>query len=177
MFGGKFSLHGLYDKVGMTKEILTRGQHAELFSEYRPWNDEERAKYRSLMTAFYQDFVTRAAEGRKKKFEEIDAVAQGRVWTGTEALEPRAGRPAGRPGRGGRPWPRSARASARTRTSNLVVLPGAQRLHRDDHGAPGGRHGGHARAARGRREGSMRWVTSMTRGDVSARLPFDLRVF
>ena len=38
------------------------------------------------MVAFYQDFVTHAAEGRKKSFEDIDAVAQGRVWTGTEAL-------------------------------------------------------------------------------------------
>jgi len=86
VFGGKLTLKGLYDKVGLTKEILTRGENADLFTDYRPWNDEERAKFRSLMETFYRDFVTRAAEGRKKTYEEIDAVAQGRVWTGSEAM-------------------------------------------------------------------------------------------
>ena len=38
------------------------------------------------MTAFYDDFVGKAAQGRGKTWEEIHAVAQGRVWTGTEAL-------------------------------------------------------------------------------------------
>ena len=38
------------------------------------------------MVSFYDDFVTKAAEGRKKSYDEVDAVAQGRVWTGTEAL-------------------------------------------------------------------------------------------
>ncbi|HUG54237.1 MAG TPA: signal peptide peptidase SppA [Vicinamibacteria bacterium] len=87
VFGGKLTLRGLYHKVGITKEILTRGQHADLFSDYRPWTEEERAKFRSLMTDFYRDFVTKAAAGRNKTVEEIDEVAQGRVWTGTEALE------------------------------------------------------------------------------------------
>ena len=87
VFGGKMSLRGLYDKIGLNKEILKRGQHADLFTEYRPWTDEERGKVRQMMTAFYKEFVTKAAEGRKKKYEDIDAVAQGRVWTGKEALQ------------------------------------------------------------------------------------------
>ena len=87
VFGGKFSLRGLYDKIGVNKEILKRGQHADLFTEFRPWTDEERGKVREMMTAFYKEFVTKAAEGRKKKYEEIDAIAQGRVWTGKEALQ------------------------------------------------------------------------------------------
>jgi len=175
VFGGKFSLHGLYDKVGMTKEILTRGQHADLFSEYRPWNDEERAKYRSLMVAFYQDFVTRAAEGRKKSFQDIDAVAQGRVWTGTEALSH------GLIDRLGGLDVALGLAKERARIGkdedvNLVVLPERK---------------GFIETIMDRQEDGMeamvglpvdvrrllRWVTSMTRGDVSARLPFDLRVF
>src|SRR5262249_12040772 len=39
------------------------------------------------MEAFYQDFVSKAAKGRKKTYEEIHEVAQGRVWTGAEALK------------------------------------------------------------------------------------------
>src|SRR6187397_2278393 len=86
VFGGKFTLRGLYDKVGITKEILTRGRYADLFSEYRPWTDDERQKFRGLMVAFYEEFIRKAAEGRKKSYEDVDAVAQGRVWTGSEAL-------------------------------------------------------------------------------------------
>jgi protease-4 len=85
VFGGKFSLRGLYDKIGMSKEILTRGQHAALFSEYRPWTDEERARIRALMVAFYEDFIQKAAKGRGKQKDEVHAIAQGRVWTGVEA--------------------------------------------------------------------------------------------
>jgi protease-4 len=86
VFSGKFVLKGLYDKLGITKELLLRGEHADIFSEYRAWDDEERARMDELMVSFYRDFVTRVAQGRGKSFDEIDAVAQGRVWTGTEAL-------------------------------------------------------------------------------------------
>jgi ClpP class serine protease len=46
----------------------------------------ERAKIRELMVAFYDNFVSKAAAGRKKTHDEIDEVAQGRVWTGVDAL-------------------------------------------------------------------------------------------
>lgn len=85
VFGGKFSLRGLYDKIGLSKEILTRGEHAALFTEYRPWSDEERKRIRALMVAFYDDFIAKAAKGRRKQPDEVHAVAQGRVWTGAEA--------------------------------------------------------------------------------------------
>jgi len=87
VFGGKFSLKGLYDKLGLTKEILTRGERAALFSEYRRWSDEDRAKIRSMMVEFYQDFVGKVAQARRRSPADIDAVAQGRVWTGADALK------------------------------------------------------------------------------------------
>ncbi len=86
VFSGKFSLRGLYDKLGITKESVRRGRYADIFSEYRPWTAEERRKIRAQNEAFYEDFVRKVAEGRGKSREEIDAVAQGRVWTGEEAL-------------------------------------------------------------------------------------------
>jgi protease-4 len=86
VFGGKFSLRGLYDKIGVSKEIVSRGRHAALFTEYRPWTDEERAHVRGLLTEFYEEFIKKAAEGRDKTPEQVHAVAQGRVWTGAEAL-------------------------------------------------------------------------------------------
>jgi protease IV len=85
VFGGKMSLRGLYDKVGLSKEILARGQHAALFSDYRPWTEEERGRIRALMVAFYEDFLQKASQGRGKTRDEVHELAQGRVWTGLEA--------------------------------------------------------------------------------------------
>lgn len=85
VFSGKLSMRGLYDKIGLRKEILTRGRHAALFSDYRPWDDSERARIRSMNEAFYRDFVTKAAEARGMSYDELHALAQGRVWTGEEA--------------------------------------------------------------------------------------------
>jgi protease-4 len=86
VFSGKVSLRGLYGKLGMSEETVQRGRNARLFSEWVPWTDEQRARVRALNESFYRTFVTKAAEGRRKKPEEIEAVAQGRVWTGEEAL-------------------------------------------------------------------------------------------
>jgi protease-4 len=40
---------------------------------------------RALMVAFYDDFIAKAAQGRRKERDEVHALAQGRVWTGAEA--------------------------------------------------------------------------------------------
>jgi protease-4 len=87
VFSGKFSLRGLYDKLGVTKEIVSRGANASLFTSYRPWTTEERAKVRGQNVAFYEDFVRKVAAGRGKSYKDIDAIAQGRVWTGIDALQ------------------------------------------------------------------------------------------
>jgi protease-4 len=87
VFSGKFSMRGLYEKLGMSHETVRRGRYAGLFSSWEPWTAEERAKVRALNETFYETFITKAAEGRNRTLEEIDAVAQGRVWTGVQALE------------------------------------------------------------------------------------------
>ncbi|HVO13222.1 MAG TPA: signal peptide peptidase SppA [Vicinamibacteria bacterium] len=85
VFSGKFSLRGLYAKLGLAEGVVQRGRFARLFSMSAPWSEEERAQVRSLNRAFYQTFVSKAAEGRHRSPEEIESVAQGRVWTGAEA--------------------------------------------------------------------------------------------
>jgi protease-4 len=87
VFSGKFSMRGLYEKLGLSHETVRRGRHAALFSSWDPWTEEERAKVRALNESFYETFIKKAAEGRQRTPEEIDAVAQGRIWTGTQALE------------------------------------------------------------------------------------------
>jgi protease-4 len=86
VFSGKFSLAGLYEKLGISEEVVQRGRFANLFTLSRPWDEEERARVRQMNVAFYDTFVEKAAQGRHKTRDEIHAVAQGRVWTGVEAV-------------------------------------------------------------------------------------------
>lgn len=83
---GKFYLRGLYDKLGVTKDIVKKGEHADLYSDYVPFDDEERALIRKQMESVYDAFTRKAAQGRAKSQSEIDAIGQGRVWTGEQAL-------------------------------------------------------------------------------------------
>ena len=85
VFGGKFNLKGLYNKLGLTKEVVTRGKNANIYSDYGSFTPTERERVEKLMKTVYEDFVRKAAEGRGKTKEEIHEIAQGRVWTGKQA--------------------------------------------------------------------------------------------
>ncbi len=85
VFGGKLNLKGLYNKIGLTKEIIAHGQNATLYSDYGGFTPTERERVEKIMKTVYKDFVSKAAAGRSKSFDEIDEIAQGRVWTGTQA--------------------------------------------------------------------------------------------
>lgn len=82
---GKFNLRGLYDKLGINKEIITRGRHAASLSDYRGFSPQERKKARDDMDAFYSTFVRKVAESRGRTWKEVDKLAQGRTWVGSQA--------------------------------------------------------------------------------------------
>jgi protease-4 len=173
VFSGKFAMRGFYEKLGLSHETVRRGRHAGLFSSWDPWTEEERAKVRGLNETFYETFITKAAAGRGRTREEIDTVAQGRVWTGVQALEKglvdqlgglddavavareKAGIPAGR-------------------SVELVVLPERRGfletlMQRQEEEialemiAPGA-------------AGALEWVTRLGGHGPLARLPFDLQI-
>jgi len=83
---GKANLRGLYGKIGVNKEILKRGRFADLDSDFQPLTPEGRARLRETIDFIYAGFLKRVAEGRRKKTEEIEPFAQGRVWSGKRAL-------------------------------------------------------------------------------------------
>lgn len=87
VFGGKMNIAGLYEKVGITMHTFKRGELATLFSSTSDFSDPERAKFREFLEGFYKTFVTRVSDGRKMPYDDVHAVAQGRVWTGTQAKE------------------------------------------------------------------------------------------
>ncbi len=87
VLGGKLNLKGLYNKIGLTKEVITRGQNANLYSDYGDFTPTERERLQKLLETIYQGFVQKAAEGRDKTEVEIHELAQGRIWTGKQAKE------------------------------------------------------------------------------------------
>jgi protease-4 len=87
VLGGKFSLAGLYDKLGITAEKMTFGRRADLFSTFQPFSPEDRKLLKEQILWTYDKFLSKAAEGRDLSREEIDRVGRGRVWTGRQAME------------------------------------------------------------------------------------------
>ena len=82
---GKITTGGTYEKVGVTIEPVSSGRFAELYSPVTPFSDDERAKMQEHIDAIYEQFLTKAAEGRGTTRDAIHDVAQGRVWTGRQA--------------------------------------------------------------------------------------------
>jgi protease-4 len=82
---GKLDLHGLYDKVGVTKDFLSRGRYAMIDSDYQPLTPAGRAKLREAIDENYKGFVTKVAKARRRSFEQIEPLSQGRVWLGSQA--------------------------------------------------------------------------------------------
>lgn len=87
VFGGKFVASKLMDKIGAHPETITFSEGASLFSAEQDFTPQQRFQLQQYLDNTYQSFVTKAALGRNKDYEELDKVAQGRVWTGRQARE------------------------------------------------------------------------------------------
>lgn len=87
VFGGKFVAAGLFEKIGVNFETISEGKNAAMWSSTATFTPEQRAKFDSMMGDIYDAFLTRVAEGRHMKVEQVQALAQGRVWTGAQAKE------------------------------------------------------------------------------------------
>jgi len=83
--GGKLNLAGLYRRLGVGRDAVERGARAGLLSETRAFTADERRALRDEMSAIYETFVARVAEGRGLDVGAVERVAQGRVWSGKRA--------------------------------------------------------------------------------------------
>jgi protease-4 len=80
-------LAGLFEKLGVTVEPITRGARADLLLSTVPLSAETRAVLRQDVQHTYRRFLARVAEGRSLETSAVDRVARGRVWTGAQAKE------------------------------------------------------------------------------------------
>ncbi|QDU57738.1 signal peptide peptidase SppA [Aeoliella mucimassa] len=83
--GGKMALGGLYDKLGLTVETISRGANSGVFSSTDKWTESERKAMREMMEDTYKQFTSKAAEGRGMPLEQLKKLAGGKVYTGRQA--------------------------------------------------------------------------------------------
>jgi protease-4 len=87
VFGGKMNLAGLFEKAGMTQFEFSRGDRSDLLSTVEDFDEADKALFKTFLEGFYTTFITKAAQGRDMSKSDLHAVAQGRVWTGLQAVE------------------------------------------------------------------------------------------
>jgi len=87
IFGVIPNIKGLDDKIGITYDGVKTNKMSDAISINRPFTPEERDLMQSYVNRGYELFVKRCADGRKMKTEQIKAIAEGRVWTGEDALK------------------------------------------------------------------------------------------
>jgi protease-4 len=90
VIGSWFYDQGLNEKLGLTVDAIRRGDHADLMTGVilprRDLNAEEEARYRTYILDLYGEFTAKVAAGRKMEPEQVEAAAQGRVYSGLGAL-------------------------------------------------------------------------------------------
>ena len=87
IYTGKVVVSETLAKVGINTETVTSGKNADIYSPFARFSPEQQGKIRESMQSFYDQFVEKVAEARHTTPERIDAIAQGRVWTGRQARE------------------------------------------------------------------------------------------
>ena len=75
------------NKLGLNTEQVKTHKNASNYSPFLPLDDNFRAFTQEGVEKIYTTFVNRVAKGRKMTFEQVDAIGQGRVWSGAEALK------------------------------------------------------------------------------------------
>ncbi|MCH7549440.1 MAG: signal peptide peptidase SppA, partial [Candidatus Krumholzibacteriota bacterium] len=90
--------NGIGEKLGLESDFVKAGEHADIYVNirlpflpigipYRRLTDDERERLLVEMERMYDTFVAKVAEGREMEPVAVEALAKGRVWTGTQALD------------------------------------------------------------------------------------------
>ena len=77
----------LNDKIGLEFDLVKTNKLSDMGTLSRPFNDAEKAIMQEYINEGYNLFLKRCADGRDMSVEDIDKIGQGRVWTGSKAVE------------------------------------------------------------------------------------------
>lgn len=87
VFGMQFDVQRLADTIGVSFDRVKTGRFADTMSISRPKTPEEMAVLQRMVDWIYGEFLAKVSEGRNLTPDKVAAVAQGRVWSGADALE------------------------------------------------------------------------------------------
>ncbi len=87
VFGVLPNFKGVTDKIGVNAQVVKTHKNAAGYSVFTDLDEGFKETIQADIERVYSTFVNRVAAGRNMTYEKVDALAQGRVWTGTMALE------------------------------------------------------------------------------------------
>src|SRR5215469_594271 len=82
---GKPVLEEALDRIGITTDSVGEGARARMLAPTHPFTQDEWDRINAWLDVVYQEFITKAAEGRRMPVERMHELARGRVWTGADA--------------------------------------------------------------------------------------------
>jgi protease-4 len=85
VFGLQFDVQKLANNLGFTFDAVKTGKYADAITITRPKTADELAIFQNMVDWIYGEFVGKVAAARKLKIEDVQEIAQGRVWSGAEA--------------------------------------------------------------------------------------------
>ena len=80
------SFEGLYGKIGITQDTLSRGKNASVFDLSKDMTESEKDALQANVDKVYAEFKSRVSAGRGIEVEQVEKIAGGRIWTGSQAL-------------------------------------------------------------------------------------------
>jgi len=86
VFGMVLNLEDVSGRLGINAEQVHTNK-SPFYSSFEPMSDEFRGVLKQGIEETYTTFIERVSEGRKMKTDKVHAIAQGRVWSGTDAVE------------------------------------------------------------------------------------------
>jgi protease-4 len=81
------NLEELMDKIGVEVVVIKSGIHKDEGSPFREMTEEEKAIWQAIIGETYDQFVAIVAEGRDLPEDKVREIADGRVYTGKQAME------------------------------------------------------------------------------------------
>jgi protease-4 len=88
VFGILMDASGFFkNKLGITTDVEKTNTYSDFGSIFRPLTGTERNVFQKMIDQFYTTFVNRVSDGRNLPYETVDQIAEGRVWSGTNAAE------------------------------------------------------------------------------------------
>ncbi|MCX5717023.1 MAG: signal peptide peptidase SppA [Nitrospirae bacterium] len=83
------NIEGLMNKIGVKTEVIKSGRHKDIASAFRKMGKEERLILQNVLNDVHEQFIKAVSDGRKIPFEKAKKLADGRIFTGKQAMEAR----------------------------------------------------------------------------------------